>query len=1658
MPTKTERILGYLPSTFSAHPRPSTLYSVVDAFGNELLLAENSLAALMSAHWVDFADLNAELLDDLACMARLYGLAPRGSLPGTGCGPLSSSESVEEFRQHLKRYVRTYLEGTTTVQGVLRVVAEALGLRIADDYKDLDAWWTRADDGLTVIEPRGDDATRAVFGVESAIVHGEPARPALFRGDKDLSGGVDLDKASILHLKLDEAAPVKIDLAALTGKTVGVTLDEIAQAVNTTLGASIASHDQRFLTLSSMVIGPASQFEIFDTENDAAPRLLGLAPHIYHGIPPAPARIEGRVDLSGGVDLSTDRYLRLLVDGEFVAEIDCAGADVSQTQLDEITGAINGAFGFTLASHDGHFLQLTSPTTGFESSISFQAPAAQDARLRLFGLVDAFASGHAGRPAEVMGTKDLSGGVDLSLRSKLRIRLDGQPAVLLDCAGNDPAHTQLDEIVAALDARLGAGLASHNRRFVSLQSPTAGAQSTISFEPLPIEVDATELVFGIRPRTARGSAATPARFSGKNELAHGFDAAALDTVRIGLDGGPPVEINVRRGAADERAVTLAELRRNINGALGADVASDDGRHLILTSQTTGAASRLELEPLLVTRRRRFVTRAFITDDAAQAVFGFVRREARGEAETRAVVTGEADLSRGVDLREERFLRLIVDDWPAVDIDCAGERPRATLLDEVVANINRRLAQLDETLNGVASADAGLLSLTSPTVGSGSRIVFSQPRAIDALDVLLGLEPQTITGRDATLVRFVSTVDLSAGVDLSAANAVKLRIDDRPPIEIRCANTIDPARTFLGDIMQAINLAVGESVAGSDGAHLILTSLAPGETSRIEFMEPEGPDATAAIFGVQPPRTYLGGKSIEARVVGTKDLRAGADLRVARFLTLAVDGAEPVTVDCAARAADAAHASLDEIVLEINITLKQAVASHDGARLILASPTTGAGSRLELLATTGNDAREKLFGDVQRETKGSDGAPARLEGEVELIAPLDLSERSVIRLAIGDAQPLDVDIAGASPGRTTPTEIVERINAVFPHMASVNAQNHLLLTAPVRGQQSLLSLLPLRAIELMEYPPAEVTDPATTESSTTHARPLRHGDRWMVVNNGVAESEAEIELSAPQGTVGPQFVNRTTGQRIKLSSVIRPGERARIRRDAEGRLEAVIISGDGASRAIPPEEIIGGPFGAQANVPYAGERQLKDGTAENAASLQLNNPLARTLTLLRARKRGAAGNLIRIGVSEAALTAEDALARAVEGGEVSLRGRVRSSSAGFHLAQPDESLLAHLRAGPGVLFNSHLGQVVVVRGRLYTTDEAAPLIYVERIDELFDVTVRLGPPLRDAPVASFPGVLIGTGEDDPSGLIFQLNHHEAAATLLRAEEADKSAALMLPRGRVRWAYYDCFGERFNFNRFDTRFAGAHCTDRAAFNFSRFSSRPPAPEQSTVFAASSVTDPAVEVRFRWTEHQAGAFVVNLPSDLPENFGARFNDTRFGVAGDELFESVFTEPEPEKNLDHLVTRVNRGPKKVKGQNSAGGSTLLKAALVEQVPTGFEVVSIPFRKPRRLAGGTTTEPARIYLTEKDVAGFIELSASKEGAWGNAIKVAARKSGPARFDFTASYAGALFENARQTALGGQELPTLTEKILQPGPAGVLQAKAAGVKTQVSRDRAQTHS
>ncbi|HOU40144.1 MAG TPA: hypothetical protein PK829_02645, partial [Promineifilum sp.] len=98
---------------------------------------------------------------------------------------------------------------------------------------------------------------------------------------------------------------------------------------------------------------------------------------------------------------------------------------------------------------------------------------------------------------------------------------------------------------------------------------------------------------------------------------------------------------------------------------------------------------------------------------------------------------------------------------------------------------------------------------------------------------------------------------------------------------------------------------------------------------------------------------------------------------------------------------------------------------------------------------------------------------------------------------------------------------------------------------------------------------------------------------------------------------------------------------------------------------------------------------------------------------------------------------------------------------------------------------------------------------------------------------------------------------------------------------------------------------------------------------------------------------------------------------------------------------------------------------------------------------------PARLFRQPRGpfgIDGFLRIAAREPGVYGNQIAVSARASGPAMYDFAFIFEGVPFENARQTVLG-KPLAILTAETLAPGPAGVLQAKAAGVHVTVSRER-----
>ncbi len=1640
MPTKTDRILSYLPRTFQTVPRAKVLYPVVDAFGNELLLGENSLAEIMLSHWVDFADKNAERINDLEKIAALYALAPRRDEDGLDL------ESVEEFREHLKRYVRTFLEGTVTVQGVLRITAEALSLRIAHETEELDRWWTRLRDEVVTVEANLDDAT-PLLNFDRTFAAGAAARAAEVTGTVDLSAGIELTGPSVLRFKVDGGVQQTIDFAEGSTLPTRLTLARIVEIINQSPRRSIARHNGRFLTLASTKPGPTSRIELLDGPNDITSRLLGLASRAYRGTAATAAQVVGDKDLSHGVDLSSAKFLRIEIDGQKTAEIDCAGSNAANTSLTEIREAINRAFGVAIATDDGKHLILTSPTKGFQSGVSIVPPAAQNAAEIIFGAATVFRSGRDDQPARVNSVRDLRGGIDLSERANLRLRIAGGAAVTINCAGVDPAKTQRIEIVTAINDTLKTEVANVTERGVSLTSPTAGTASQIVFEADESD-DAAPDIFGIVPLTFLGSGPTTARIIATPRLtrAGGINPWAADLLLLAVDGGPPVEINLRRAARPFgkldavsvedfievlQSITLDDVVTLINQSFNFPVAATDGDHLLLASPTTGGAGSLEIKSSENTVRRRFVTRAIVTDEATPAVFGFDFKEARGDASSKARLAGTRDLSQSIDLSKTRLLRLKIDTFPVSEIDCAGPRPRATTLDEIVGKINETLGAVAPLLNEVASHDGKHLLLTSPSSGADSRIAFETP--FGALEALLGIEPETFRGSDETQVKFSGTVDVSAGIDLDPNAAIKIGFDDKAPIEITLAGPAPNHKSIL-EINTRINETLQTVRASSDGKHIVLTSEKKGTESNLNFAVPAGHDVTKEIFGITAPLAYQGDPASSARIIGRRELAANTDLRASRFLRLSVDG-KPHELDCAAKAVKPEAATLPEIVDSINTALKQAgltkdVATHDGKHLILTSPTAGAASQLSVGPYAAGDARKTLLGETEGITSGSAPTPASIIGEATLLAPVNLSKRSLLRITVDNGRPRDIDVAGVVPAKTFLDEIVSKINAVFPSLASATDDDKLKLTSPAPGEESRLSVLPLRYFEVVEY---------TTEQATPVTFSARHRDDQVISNEGAADTHVEIQLTAPQGTVGPTIVNEAVGWSVRLFKVIEVGESISLRRNAAGELDAEIVSPDGSRSIVPGSQILVGPLGAQVWTPFEGTWKLVN-DVEYPPELQLNNPKASSIVLLRARD---AESKVEVQVVESDLT-RVAPAPAPDGTTVSLQGRVSSNSGKFSLVDANGKPIAALRAGPRVNLKAHEGSVVKVTGPFHP--ETAPLMIVQAINGLFDVTLKGGPG-KAVFEESYSLVTIGTSSTEDDSLARQVNglmSRVPRSNLVTAVELDKATILSLPRGTTRFRYLDCLGSRFGYARFGySYFPDGVCGERGIFGVSRFSNSPPERIRTVFASADPFSDPPVTIEFRWVVNQPGTFVVNLPADLPARFGARFGEARFSQAKGqpELYAGAVAEPPDDKQF--LTNLIADRP-----------SLFVKAERVPDVDLGWSAVRMPFRKPQFLTLGKKDQAARLYLKEDGLKGFIKLEAKTAGAWGNEIAVSARQVGPAIYDVSVIYHGGRFESARSVVLG-RPIADVTQALLKPGPVGVLMAKAAGVRAAVTRDRAE---
>jgi hypothetical protein len=268
--------------------------------------------------------------------------------------------------------------------------------------------------------------------------------------------------------------------------------------------------------------------------------------------------------------------------------------------------------------------------------------------------------------------------------------------------------------------------------------------------------------------------------------------------------------------------------------------------------------------------------------------------------------------------------------------------------------------------------------------------------------------------------------------------------------------------------------------------------------------------------------------------------------------------------------------------------------------------------------------------------------------------------------VDGSRPRDIDVAGTVPGKTSLDEIVNRINSVFPNLASATDDDKLKLTSLTAGENSSVAVLPLRFLEVSEYTPS-LAAPVKISA--------RHGDGNTLSNPGAADAFTEIRITAPQGTAGPTIVNETVGWSLRLFKVIEVGEAVSVRRSEEGELGAEIISPHGTKTPVDGSRILVGPLGAQTHVPFYGSWELAD-DADHARSLQLNNPDAAAIVILRALQPE---SYIEVSAVESDLKTLDP-AREADGSVANLHGVLSEQNGNLVLVDANGNVIAGLRAG------------------------------------------------------------------------------------------------------------------------------------------------------------------------------------------------------------------------------------------------------------------------------------------------------------------------------------------------------------------------------------------
>ena len=123
MSYKTDELANVIPRAYAVDDAESLIYKLLDAFGAELMTADEKVKRLLKSHWVNYAE--GPALDGLAAV---FGVRRRLLYDGV------TLESDDAFRTRLKAVVPTFAGGGTR-EAVLGAVRSAFGLPF--DLRDL---------------------------------------------------------------------------------------------------------------------------------------------------------------------------------------------------------------------------------------------------------------------------------------------------------------------------------------------------------------------------------------------------------------------------------------------------------------------------------------------------------------------------------------------------------------------------------------------------------------------------------------------------------------------------------------------------------------------------------------------------------------------------------------------------------------------------------------------------------------------------------------------------------------------------------------------------------------------------------------------------------------------------------------------------------------------------------------------------------------------------------------------------------------------------------------------------------------------------------------------------------------------------------------------------------------------------------------------------------------------------------------------------------------------------------------------------------------------------------------------------------------------------------------------------------------------------------